>query len=82
MRFKNLVLAILLPVTSLYSGGLAALLWSGLSLHHLSIFTFIVFYSEFHDNDIYNVLMIISWAGFALPSFILATWFFMKSRKH
>lgn len=58
---------ILTPVFSVYAGGTAALIFSGLPVSRVHWSTFIVFNIEFLHNPVYNTLLTVSWIAFFIP---------------
>jgi len=65
--FYRLLWLLLTPVLSVYAGGGAALLWSGLPISRINWYTFFVFNIEFHHDPLYNTLLTVSWIAFFIP---------------
>jgi len=65
--FYHFYWLILTPILSMYAGGVAALLWCGLSVFRVRWSTFIVFNIEFHNDPVYNTLLTVSWIAFCIP---------------
>lgn len=57
-------------VFSVYSGGVTALLWSGLPVSRVNCLTFLSFNMEFHHEPAYNTLLTVSWIAFFIPILI------------
>jgi len=67
MYFYHFLWLILIPVFSVYAGGVSALLWSGLPVSRIRWCTFFVFNIEFQHDPVYNTLLTVAWIAFCIP---------------